>query len=417
MAPKAKTLLERAPHLQAQWDYEKNQGIDINTIMAGTTEKYWWKCLEKQHSCSASVRGKVSGKGCKECQYDAKRKHDTKKVKAVVNNDTRNPVVNMVVGDQTEEYFVSLLQKTGWYKNVEKLGHLNGKGDIKITYNDDTFNYIQVKTLSVQIEEQNSFKVHKVKAYPPDMLIVMANIKRDKFALEFSGNLKVKDGLLITFKKKTKYDYMSYYLGDEDKEKDENAFLRKLKELVPFSSKVNHLSKTCKQEVDMINRLQEYLQRFGLTLERNTTNSNTVDGYINGHRIQLKSKIKNATERTYRVSCNKNAGMVDGARIQKPYMENDYDYIIVEVLGTETEPLKYVGNFIFIPMKELIRQDIIKTVDSKGKVAFYICPPDYNNFHWSKKYWNVVPEELYVPQNYKSCLPPPKLKILKSMSM
>ena len=57
---------------------------------------------------------------------------------------------------------------------------------------------------------------------------------------------------------------------------------------------------------------------------------------------------------------------------------------------------KHKSNFCILPKSILIKQNILKNNECKGKKAFYICPPDYYKNHWSKYFWNKIPSEMYI---------------------
>ena len=68
------------PTIAAEWDYEKNKGIDINSIVPGSTKKVWWKCS----TCGNEWESKISnctrrGTGCLKCGkiIAAQHKHET----------------------------------------------------------------------------------------------------------------------------------------------------------------------------------------------------------------------------------------------------------------------------------------------------------------------------------------------------
>ena len=79
---------------------------------------------------------------------------------------------------------------------------------------------------------------------------------------------------------------------------------------------------------------------------------------------------------------------VGGKRTRYPYQENDFDYLIVEVVGMKGNIGEYFGNFCIIPMSILINKGLIRTKDCDGKKTVNICPPDTISDHWTKKYWN-----------------------------
>ena len=58
------------PELVAsEWDYTRNEndGIDVNTITAGSGVKAWWKCDKCHGSYQMTVHHKTSGRGCPYC--------------------------------------------------------------------------------------------------------------------------------------------------------------------------------------------------------------------------------------------------------------------------------------------------------------------------------------------------------------
>lgn len=53
------------PDLLAQWDYEKNKGLDPDSLTTGSNKKVWWRCREN-HSWQAVVYSRKN-KGCPYC--------------------------------------------------------------------------------------------------------------------------------------------------------------------------------------------------------------------------------------------------------------------------------------------------------------------------------------------------------------
>jgi len=51
-------MITRYPHLEKEWDYEKNEGVNPKMIMPGSARKYWWKCSEG-HSYLMTANNKV----------------------------------------------------------------------------------------------------------------------------------------------------------------------------------------------------------------------------------------------------------------------------------------------------------------------------------------------------------------------
>lgn len=56
------------PQLSAEWDEQKNVGININSVVQGSTKKVWWKCTVCGNSWQAKVCDRTSKKtGCPRC--------------------------------------------------------------------------------------------------------------------------------------------------------------------------------------------------------------------------------------------------------------------------------------------------------------------------------------------------------------
>jgi hypothetical protein len=65
------------PKISEQWDYDKNIGIDLNSISIATDIKYWWKC-EYGHSWQATTANRTKHEsGCPICSES----HGEKKIK------------------------------------------------------------------------------------------------------------------------------------------------------------------------------------------------------------------------------------------------------------------------------------------------------------------------------------------------
>ena len=64
-------LESQFPKLVLEWNYDKNEGITPNQIIAHTGKKYWWKC-KKGHEWQASVNSRIRGNGCPLCSKELK---------------------------------------------------------------------------------------------------------------------------------------------------------------------------------------------------------------------------------------------------------------------------------------------------------------------------------------------------------
>ncbi len=65
-------LFDKYPELLEQWDFNKNEGVDINDISSGSSKKYWWVCKECGHTWESSPNNRTHGnhvRNCPQCRY------------------------------------------------------------------------------------------------------------------------------------------------------------------------------------------------------------------------------------------------------------------------------------------------------------------------------------------------------------
>jgi hypothetical protein len=283
------------------------------------------------------------------------------------------------IGDQMEDFVVHLLNETNLYKSVKKLGEIAGNADIEIIHKNDKKNYVQVKVLSEYINIKNQYLIN-MKNYPDDMLIVGINKEKTHFMIEFAKRFQNIKNVSLPFQsKRTKYKDIMYY--------DLKSFMNKLIELLPSSSKENRINELSEKENKSFQRLTQACKKHSLSFERNSTNGNSVDGFINGFKIQGKYKTK-MHGLHYKIDIKKSAGIFNGKRTRSAYQEKDFDFLIIEVGMDKSGELKHHNNFCIIPMEKLIEKNLIRTEDYDGKTSFNICPPNCEFEHWTKQYWN-----------------------------
>jgi hypothetical protein len=65
----SKKFVSDFPHLMAEWDYEKNVGVDPNKVTAGSHKKFWWKCpVADDHRWQANIYNRTGNdSGCPCC--------------------------------------------------------------------------------------------------------------------------------------------------------------------------------------------------------------------------------------------------------------------------------------------------------------------------------------------------------------
>jgi len=196
---------------------------------------------------------------------------------------------------------------------------------------------------------------------------------------------------------------------------NEQLFISSLIDKIRFSTNYEGFesSESIKKEFLQFERMKLKCDSNNDNIKRNSTNSSTIDCFINDIPIQIKyCSIHNTDSETYSITMTKSAGSLDGQRLKSPYSINDdFEYVIAEIGGTIEEPEKYHNYFCSIPKEELINQNILKSDICPGKVSMNICPPDYSKEHWSKKFW-IAPNQLFILKTNKNINIEKKNKIM-----
>ena len=209
------------PYLRDEFDQELNPGIIFDELTIGSNSAIKWKC-PIHGEFEATVYNRINEKNCPKCHHDKIRKFNIEDKKEYIKtSNTINNTDSITTGDDTEEYVVDLLKETKLFKDIIKTGQTSEKCDIKVILLDGTEKSLQIKTLTIKLNRVDSFFTGGVLNYDPDMLIVMVNKDRNRFAIEFAKNITVKK-LTLSFSgyMKTKYDEIMY--------KDKNLFIKKL---------------------------------------------------------------------------------------------------------------------------------------------------------------------------------------------
>ncbi len=389
-------LVVRFPEAVKLIDFDTNLkgGLDVyfTKMTYASGKNFHWLCPNgiPEHGSFTCPGGKTSrhkivdGKkivqGCKVCCIDDSRIHDKDEVAKLMAEDRSTKKSTTAIGDASEIFIADLIRNTGKYKQVEKIGQGGCTADIKVTHFDDTFNYVQVKTLTKRADLISGYTCRKTNKYPDDMLLIFVDNTRKFFAMDFEENLKIND-VLFNYNGRSDYSNIMYT--------DPNLLLEEFHELIKFSTQVNTYNATYRKEKEMLERLEAYCKANNMKYEKNTTNSNTVDGYINGHSFQAKYKGKDEKKKhIFRVNFVKNAGRLNGKFIKKPYEKGDFEFFIVELGGTFDDKKNYKGNFCVIPHDEFVKRGTFGTDEEEGNKCFYVGPPDYAKSHWSKTFWN-----------------------------
>ena len=65
-APLEKSLAIQYPEVAAEWDYDKNTGLDPKSVYPKSNKRVWWKC-KRNHEWKATIASRTSGSGCPMC--------------------------------------------------------------------------------------------------------------------------------------------------------------------------------------------------------------------------------------------------------------------------------------------------------------------------------------------------------------
>jgi hypothetical protein len=383
-------LKDRFPEVFAQLHPTLNQDLNINILTCGMHKKLWFCCMKvpehEPYQCYIYSKTSKFPPGCKKCQKEEKHKN------RVENLDNRTNFSCAITGMETEQYVYNLLVDTQIFKNVENIGYLNGKADIVVTLEDDRKKSIQVKTLIKERKNEKDF-CNWSKNYENNILVVLVDKSRKYFALAFGDDI-IRDNLC--------YFNFNNYNHKNIMYEDENEFLSQLIEKIPLSCDYVFKADPNTEKYYSLQRLEIFCNKNNLTYVRNQDPTNpTVDCFIENIPIQCKFVTNNRKDRlTYKIGFKKSGGMLNGNKLKCPYSINDtFEYAIIEVGGKIDNPNIYLNNFCIIPKCVLVEMNILKTELQSGREYFDICPPDYPNPHWSKKFWYKPGDKIKVVNN------------------
>lgn len=417
-------LIQRYSIFIDQWDYERNDpNIDITTILCGCNTKYHWicgKCRCRWFACPNDRTKKDKYHGCKQCYIESRRKNSKSQVEE--HNATRELKItngtlesqNQDTGDDTENYMVDLLSSMNIYDNVENIGNYGAEADICIVLNQVTY-YLQVKTMTDR--GNDVYSVHSNNRYPPNMIMLVVNTQRNRFAVTFANGLTRTTDLVYGYEFSIYRDIMF-----TDVEEAKNKII----ELVPNScTQLTFSDKSNKLRYESLQRFVAFCVQNNIPYIRNIT-SEPYDGTINGKKIKIKYHSKPEKDKnTYSIAFAKHNGRLNGTTQKKSVELGDIDFIIIEIGGDrDGDKTKYHNQFLFLSEQTLIDQGIIKTNTNEGKKVISILPPDditkkeniikeqlknkqiikrtaetkIRNIkpHWETPYWNKIPQEFLI---------------------
>jgi hypothetical protein len=386
-------LVDTHPHLIKEWNI--NNTRDINLITYGSGDKVLWDCLVGKNHPSylmpvATRAGQNTQCGCPECYKEKSQVYDQKEKKEHIKNHITN-TDNIDTGDAAEFYIENLLENTGLYHEVIKIGQTGDITDVIVILKSGVQKSIQVKTLTKRKNGNYSYDLKVNKNYPGKLLIVAVDHERTRFSTFLHDRIGNRQITLSYKSGKTIYEDIIY--------RDEKNFLDKVINLIPSSLDFVETNTSGEKILERasLRRLELWCIKYGFSFRRNNTDKNSIDCYINNIPIQCKYSSVNCTEcYTYRISVHKGCGVFEGKSCFMPYSINDpFEFIVVELGGLRDSEEKghiYESQFCFIPKATLIERKILQNLpDVEGQCSINICPPDYPKYHWSKEFWENHP--------------------------
>ena len=258
------------------------------------------------------------------------------------------------------------------------MGSSNCDTDIKVSLNNGDKKCLQIKTLS----NRNCPNTEVYRAcnllYRRNILIVMANEKRNKFCLGFSEQFKCSD---VWFD----FDKMNYPNLMYD---NIDIFTKKLVQLVQESVNFDIIiaSATVKIELECMERLKLWCEKNSLSFKRCDNHASSIDCYINNISVQVKCRKgdsrSNIHTKNFNVRINKGAGKKIN-RIRQPYEPGDFEMLIVEI----NEPI-YHNKFFFISQYDLFEYGFLRSELTYGKENMLVSNPNYKIGNWSDIFWD-----------------------------
>jgi hypothetical protein len=367
---------DKYKHLQCQWDAANLRPFSSYTHGSGALVN--WIC-DQGHKFPMRITDRTrigSEQGCPDCAHAKRRVHDPEEKR--LKQQQVLPVNNISVGEASEKWVAQQLRLCDPRWNVEEIGQTTDKTDTKITLETGEVKSIQVKTMTQITSDRLSCCVKQ--RYAPRMLLVMVNRNRNRFAVAYAEDIDVD---CPTFSS-TKRVHLQCW--------DQPTFLTRIRSLLPGAADyVQDVSVAASKELGMNQRLTQVCLQRGISVVRNGSNGNTIDGWVGDIPVQCKYRSFGQTSRkgVCTVGAVKGSGMLNRRLIQRPYHEDDpWKILIVELGGTIEEPTLYHGRFCMIPKEVLIAQGVLETRDCLGKTSFSVCPPNYERNHWSKPYWD-----------------------------
>jgi hypothetical protein len=315
--------------------------------------------LEKEHKCDDCGKGfSTLDSYEKHMKSDIHKmsKEEYRKMKVKQGSQTIN------IGDKGENLIYNIYNECKDITDLQCIGYTGNTFDIIFKFKDkpNKLRGIQVKTLTYK-ERDQTYNLKLCGQYKSDTVFVGVHTEDNVYCLLRADDVKVKN-ISFSTKENTKSKYKDFLYKSEKFKKFKKDLIEISKRTTYIKNIKDYFSESNLQEYESLERLEEECIKNGLTYERNKTNSNVIDCYINGYKIQHKSCSHKRSAGSYTCSIKK-SGHVNG-KDKQPYTDKDgLDFFIFEIIDDDH---KY--NFIIIPIKDLIENGIISTTDDDGNI-------------------------------------------------
>ena len=339
----------------------------IFTLSAGTKELEDWKCIPH----GTHHRRTVVDRAVQNCRPDCC--HLTKEQLAEKGHASN------LIGEETEKYCEELMSHVSGVIKVTRVGHLSSPcHDIEASLVDSKARAVQTKTLWQSKQNPRQFCISSLDGYDPGVLIVAVNPKfPDLGFVCLAGELpESTDVLTISFSTRAR----TY---TENKVSTREDLLDKIAKYLPLTVEVSHLQNIyCEyhlRERESLLRLESECIKRGISYRPHSNNYEVIDCWLQEQSSQAKYTNVQG-DSMWKCGISKSA---PGGSSQPYSIMDNIKFFVFEL------DKAYPGQFMIVPMEEMIEQGYITTLEQDGRKKIYLPPPDYpDKSHWAMKYWN-----------------------------
>lgn len=280
---------------------------------------------------------------------------------------------SMAVGDEVEDRIESILSTNPEIEYVHGMGNTGNKFDTIFKFRTEScIRGIQIKAMTKSNIYKDNYIVACGSGYENDTILTGINLEDGVyFVMTYDVVKDAKTTICFTPDGK----WAPYFY--KDKTTFTSALFEQIKKttIIKDNDPSHYFYKDIKTEYHSLERLEKKCKELGLKYERNSTNTNQIDVFINGKAIQCKSS--GSIEFSQCQFSLRKAGGEKKPNI--PYTDKDgVDIFIFNILSPKLE-----NRFYIIPINVLIERNFVKSTNSKGKTSLSVALPDSEKNHWT----------------------------------